>query len=57
MKRSLKKLVVSGDLTGLRGDLTGLRGDLTGVSGDLSECGLSEPERQVGVDVEKLIMQ
>lgn len=60
---------ITGDMTGLKGDVTGLKNDVTNVSGDATgikiDCsnitgdfdllGLSEDERNSGVEIERYI--
>ena len=55
---------LSGDVTNLRGNVTGLRGYVTGLSGyvtgligDVDECGLTESDRQAGVEISELIVE
>ena len=44
-----------GNVTGLRGDVTGLTGDVTGLTGDLDDCGITDEQRNKGVEVNSLI--
>jgi len=48
---------VRGDLTHVCGDLTGVRGGFTGLVGNVDSCGLSENDRERGVQVEDLIAE
>ena len=48
---------LKGYVSGLEGDVTGLKGDVTGLKGDVDECGLSDEERESGVDVSTLISE
>jgi hypothetical protein len=44
-----------GDVSGLRGEVTGLWGDATGLWGNLDACGITDAEREAGVDVATLV--
>ena len=46
---------VWGNLTYISGYLTGVKGNLTYVSGNLDKCGLTEEDREKGVNIEDLI--
>ena len=48
---------VRGDLSGVCGNLSGVWGDLSGVWGNINECGLTEADRERGVDVADLIRE
>jgi len=45
---------LSGDISGLSGDVSGLRGNCTNFEGDIDECGLTDEEREKGVDINDL---
>ena len=44
-----------GDCSGLSGDCSNLRGDCTGLLGNLDDCEITDNERKIGIDIEKLI--
>jgi hypothetical protein len=46
-----------GDCTGLSGNCTDLSGDCTGLSGDLDACGITDKERNVGMDITTLVSE
>ena len=46
---------LSGDVSGLRGDVSGLRGYVSELSGDVDACGISNKDREEGVDIASLI--
>lgn len=46
---------VRGDLTGVRGNLTDVWGNLTDVYGDLDACGITDEDRERGIDIRDLI--
>jgi hypothetical protein len=46
-----------GDCTGLSGDCTYLRGNCTDLSGDLDACGITDKERNVGMDITTLVSE
>lgn len=39
----------------LLGNVTDLRGNVTGLRGDLDACGITDAEREAGVDVATLV--
>ena len=41
----------------LRGNCTGLSGDCTDLSGDLDACGITDKERNVGMDITTLVSE
>ena len=45
---------LSGNVSYLRGDVSGLRGNCTNFEGDIDECGLTDEEREKGVDINDL---
>ena len=71
MRRNLKKIKVlltgdvdglrgdvdglTGDVDGLTGDVDGLRGDVTGLRGDVDSCEITKEEREKGINIEDLI--
>ncbi len=48
---------LSGDVSGLSGDASGLSGDVSGLRGDVDDCGLTDEEREAGIDISTLIEQ
>lgn len=44
-----------GYVSGLRGDVWGLSGDVSGLSGDVDDCGLTDEEREEGVEISALV--
>ena len=48
---------LSGNCTDLSGDCTGLSGDCTDLSGDLDACGITDKERNVGMDITTLVSE
>ena len=46
-----------GNCTDLSGDCTGLSGDCTDLSGDLDACGITDKERNVGMDITTLVSE
>ena len=50
MRRNLKKIKVL-----LTGDVDGLRGDVTGLRGDVDSCEITKEEREKGINIEDLI--
>ena len=62
MKSTLKRRILTGDLTGITGDLSGITGDLSGIRGDLSgirgdvdKCDITQSEREEGIDIANLV--
>jgi hypothetical protein len=46
-----------GNCTYLRGNCTGLSGNCTDLSGDLDACGITDKERNVGMDITTLVSE
>jgi len=44
-----------GNVTGLRGHVTGLRGCVSGLWGNIDDCGLTDEDRERGVDIANLV--
>ena len=60
---------ITGDISGLRGDISGLWGDISpdlwgdisglrgqvdAITGNVDKCGLTDEDREAGVDIEEL---
>jgi len=46
-----------GDISGLQGDLTGIYGNPTGLIGNLDTCGITQEDRESGVDISTLVVR
>jgi len=46
---------IDGKNESITGDCSGLTGDCTGLTGDLDGCGVTEDQRNSGVDIRTLV--
>ena len=53
--RSLN-IKITGEISAdLSGDVSGLSGDVSGLRGDVDDCGISDEEREAGIEVRDLL--
>ena len=46
---------LAGDCTNVEGDCTEVRGNCSGIKGSLNDCGITNEERAMGIDIADLV--
>jgi len=46
---------IKGDKSGIYGNAFGVHGDATGITGNLDDCGITDEDRKVGVNINNYV--